>query len=88
MLVTREQLKEHGLQQNPSWFSRHFKNSAIEWRLGKSGLQNVYDTEYLKTYTVNYLKRIKKLPHLRRHNSPERFMELLQSIENFEVSKN
>jgi hypothetical protein len=87
MVVTQNDLRAHGLQWNTKTFSAHFKYSAIEWRVGKKGLQNVYDTNDLKNYAYIYLERIKKYPHLARHKSHEKFEELLNVIKEYENAK-
>lgn len=84
MLVTQNDLRAHGLQWNTKTFSSHFGRMSVEWKVGKKGLQNVYDTNDLRNYAEIYLVRIKKIPHLARHKSHEKFEELLKAIRSFE----
>jgi hypothetical protein len=86
MLVTQNDLRACGLQWNTKTFSAHFGRMAVEWRLGKQGLQNVYDTNMLRDYAKVYLVRIKKIPHLARHKPHEKFEELLRCLDLVETN--
>ena len=87
MKVTLKDLVAHGLNQKAGWFTYHFNNTAIEWRLGKKGLINIYHTNDIKNYIEEYLKKIEKMPHIARHKSPDRFMNLTMAIRSFECER-
>lgn len=78
MLVTRKDLIEAGCKQNQSWFDRRLTGKSYKLIDGK--LWIMYDLNEIKIQIDNYLNRLKKLPHVQRHNSQGKCKDVLNAI--------
>lgn len=86
MLVTRQDLNNHGNEQDQQWFNRRLKGTD-NYQLINGKLWVIYDTDSIIAQLEEYRDKPRRA-NLGRHNIKHKVENVLNSIEQLIISSN